>query len=382
MRRLIICSSFLLLTLLIVQASDSFAGDQRNAKREKPVVIVESCEVEGAEGSAVPLIGREYRSSSGDSEVFVFVGGEGEKKRVKVKKGAYLGVYMEELTRGKIKKLNYPFKRGVLISDVVEDGPAVSAGMEAGDIVRTFDGKKVEDPDELSEMVLEREPGDEVEIEIYRDGDKITLEAELGERSVDAISVLKLKELEDFNHKLGRIHGRLGRTGDFFIKESIGAKGKLGLVLAELNEDLAEYFDVKEDDGILVLEVLEDSPAETAGFRSGDVIVEFNGEDVPDVEVLLDELRDLDEDDEVVVNVVRKGKKHTLKAELDDDFCMDEFIFSHPSRRMRIEIPEKERFKAERFKEIVIEKETLESEMSKLKERLKELEERIAELEK
>ena len=218
MRKLLIVTSFMLLTLLLVSASDSFADGEHNDARRKSVVIVGCCGDTESGGSCAPVTAGENQHIGNDTGGLVFVGSGDEKKCIKIKKGAYLGIYMEDLTRKKIKNYNYPLKRGVLISDVVDDGPAEEAGIEAGDIIRTFDGRKVEDPDELSEMVLEKDPGDEVKIELYRDGEKITLDVELGERSTDSVHVLKFNEFKDLNHKLGRIHGRLGKTGNFFIR--------------------------------------------------------------------------------------------------------------------------------------------------------------------
>jgi len=92
----------------------------------------------------------------------------------------------------------------------------------------------------------------------------------------------------------------------------------LGVQLSGLSDDQAEYFDVKDGDGVLVTEVVEDSPAEAAGFEIYDVILEIDGESVEDPGAVVDIVSDHEEGDEIKVVVRRKGKNKTLEATLDE----------------------------------------------------------------
>jgi serine protease Do len=60
-------------------------------------------------------------------------------------------------------------------------------------------------------------------------------------------------------------------------------RGWLGIVIQELTPDLAEGFGVKQEGGVLVAEVMKDSPAEAAGLKPGDIVIEFDGAPVKDV---------------------------------------------------------------------------------------------------
>src|SRR5262245_3678928 len=60
-------------------------------------------------------------------------------------------------------------------------------------------------------------------------------------------------------------------------------RGWLGIVIQELTPELAESFGVKKDSGVLVADVMKDSPAEAAGLKAGDIIVEFNGAPIKNV---------------------------------------------------------------------------------------------------
>jgi S1-C subfamily serine protease len=65
---------------------------------------------------------------------------------------------------------------------VTPGGPADGAGLRAGDVITGVDGAPVSDPDDVSRLVSALEPGDEVEVEVTRDGETRTFDVELGTR--------------------------------------------------------------------------------------------------------------------------------------------------------------------------------------------------------
>jgi len=67
---------------------------------------------------------------------------------------------------------------------------------------------------------------------------------------------------------------------DQLIKHGSVTRGYLGIVIQELTADLAKTFGLKGQKGILVSQVTEDSAAQKAGMKQGDVIVEFDGKPV------------------------------------------------------------------------------------------------------
>ena len=93
----------------------------------------------------------------------------------------------------------------------------------------------------------------------------------------------------------------------------------LGIVLQELNSDLASYFGVKAGEGALIIGVEKDTPAEKAGLKSGDVIVQMGDKAVTDAASVHEILAGLKKGDTIALTVVRHGKKETLKAEPDFD---------------------------------------------------------------
>jgi S1-C subfamily serine protease len=109
-------------------------------------------------------------------------------------KRAYLGVDMVPVTEDLARDLNLPVDRGALLQTVVEGGPADDAGLRGGrtdtsagvaaggDLIVAIDGEAVRTPDDLASAVAAHSPGDEVEIEYYRGGERRTTAVKLAER--------------------------------------------------------------------------------------------------------------------------------------------------------------------------------------------------------
>ncbi len=307
-----------------------------------------------------------------EADDWLYIGSGDDEKEVSVKKeskcSAYLGIYMDELSRKLKRKYDYPREDGVLVIEIVENSPAEEAGLEEDDIIYLFDGKEVESAKQLSSLVKEKNPGDEVDIVLYRAGDEKKVKVVLGEYPYEVS--IDVDDLEDYAEEIGDFAGKLGRSIEFLWQDRFSAKGRLGLELSDLDKELAEYFDVKGGEGVLILRVHEDSPAEKAGVKAGDVIVNFNGEKVSEVEDIIDELGDL-EDETVELEVVRKGKEQTLTIELEGR----EHVYIIPrSTEKRIVIPQKGFESVDRIE--------LEKELEELKKELKELKKRLKEMEK
>ncbi len=94
-------------------------------------------------------------------------------------------------------------------------------------------------------------------------------------------------------------------------------RGYLGVAIQDLTPDLAEQFDINGIKGVLVPDVTADSAAEKAGIKSGDVIVEFDGQPVERASELQNKVAMKKPGTKVGIVVLRNGKRKTLTAELD-----------------------------------------------------------------
>ncbi len=98
------------------------------------------------------------------------------------------------------------------------------------------------------------------------------------------------------------------------IKHGKVVRGWLGVSIQPVTADLAKQFALKEENGVLVGDVTEDSPAEKAGIKRGDVIVEYNGSPISDPAMLRNLVAGTAPDTEVSVKLLRDGKAQTVKA--------------------------------------------------------------------
>jgi S1-C subfamily serine protease len=125
---------------------------------------------------------------------------DGLRKEGKVRY-AYLGVQSVPLYPQLVKRFDLPVKQGAWLQVVQSDGPGEKAGLkggrgevrfqdrafsEGGDIVTRIEDRPIHDADDLSEAVQLYDPGQKVTLEVWRDGEKRTVELELGERPLSA----------------------------------------------------------------------------------------------------------------------------------------------------------------------------------------------------
>ncbi|MBU1320607.1 MAG: PDZ domain-containing protein [candidate division Zixibacteria bacterium] len=102
----------------------------------------------------------------------------------------------------------------------------------------------------------------------------------------------------------------------------------LGVYMQDIDSELAEAFDLKTEDGVLIDDVVDDSPAEDAGIRRGDVIVKFDGADIKSSEELSKAVAGHEPGDEVQVVVLRDGEEKTFDVDLDKSRSMRD-VYTH-----------------------------------------------------
>ncbi|PKQ06986.1 MAG: serine protease [Alphaproteobacteria bacterium HGW-Alphaproteobacteria-11] len=172
----------------------------------------------------------------------------------------WLGVRIQTVTPEIAESLGLSPARGALVAGVNEGGPADDAGIEAGDIVLSFDGRNIASMRDLPRIVAETEVGKTVDVEIFRAGRTIGIEVE----------VARLDETE----------------AETVESPSVDTPAPtrtvvLGLNLAELTAETRQRFNVDATTtGVLVAEVDPLSAAAEKGVRPGDVIVQIAQRDV------------------------------------------------------------------------------------------------------
>ncbi|MGI5853458.1 MAG: S1C family serine protease [Bacillota bacterium] len=100
---------------------------------------------------------------------------------------SWLGVTLVELNKQLATQLNVLPGRGVVIYEVYSNSPAQKAGMQAGDIILTIDGKEINTPSEAQNAIREKEPGTRCRFEIMRNGKRIEKQIQLTEMPDDLL---------------------------------------------------------------------------------------------------------------------------------------------------------------------------------------------------
>jgi serine protease Do len=165
----------------------------------------------------------------------------------KVTRG-WLGVSIQELTPELAQQFGVPDSLGALVGDVVSNSPAESAGLQRGDVIRTYDGNPVKDPTHLRSLVAKTLPQARVSLEIIRNESVKQLNLTIGEMPQD---------LDAFNSR--------PTNGE---SEHHALKG--------IRVEPAGSVQEPEAEGVKITSITSGSPGERAGLHRGDIILELN----------------------------------------------------------------------------------------------------------
>jgi serine protease Do len=171
----------------------------------------------------------------------------------KVTRGS-IGIQFREGLSGAVNRV-YGFKNGVLVQEVQPGGPADQAGIKAGDIITTVDGRPIKDGDDLVNDIASRRPGSTIRLGYVRDGKSIDTTVTIGDRD--------------------KIFAELNNPQTESNQESEGGAGetKLGVVVHEITPSMAAKIHAS---GVIVDSVRTGSFADLQGLEPGLVITHVN----------------------------------------------------------------------------------------------------------
>lgn len=93
-------------------------------------------------------------------------------------------------------------------------------------------------------------------------------------------------------------------------------RGWLGVMIQDVTPELAKSFDLKEAKGVLIADVVKDSPAQKAGLKRGDVVVGVDGKEVKDAHTLSRLVAGTAPDTDVTIDIIRDGKEKAVKVKI------------------------------------------------------------------
>ncbi|MCJ7458263.1 MAG: PDZ domain-containing protein [candidate division Zixibacteria bacterium] len=226
-------------------------------------------------------------------------------KSTQVKKQGWVGVYLQELTPELKESMDLKEStEGVLVNGVVEDSPAEKAGIEEGDVIISFDGKKVGSTDKLTGLVRKTAPGTEVEIKVIRDGEEESLNLTIGESSLSGLYNLNPEKL--------KIEKKMIEPFIWSFHSGL----KLGVAIQDLTEQLGDYFGIKKGEGALITEIEKESPAEKAGLKAGDIIVQVDNEKVSGSDDVRQIISEKEKGDKISLKVMRDKRQKDFSVTL------------------------------------------------------------------
>jgi membrane-associated protease RseP (regulator of RpoE activity) len=188
--------------------------------------------------------------------------------------GNPLGLEVAAVDAALRAQLNIDEGKGVVITSVREDSEAAKAGLKQYDIVLVVDQQLIESPEKLHEVVASRQG--QVQVQLLRQGKPETLFVTLPDTPVYQFA----------NVYAGEVLANLGGTTNQY---------RLGVTLAEADDTLRSQLRLATGEGLVVTEVLPDSPVAKAGIRQHDVLIELDGKRLSTVEninALIQEIKD------------------------------------------------------------------------------------------
>jgi serine protease Do len=171
----------------------------------------------------------------------------------KVTRGS-IGIQFREGLSGAVNRV-YGFKNGVLVQEVQPGGPADKAGIKAGDIITTVDGRSIKDGDDLVNEIASRKPGSTIRLGFVRDGKPMDATVTIGDRD---------KVFADLNNP----QPQMSQDG-----EGSAGEAKLGVVIHEITQAMSAKLHVS---GVVIDSVRTGSFADLQGLEPGLVITHIN----------------------------------------------------------------------------------------------------------
>jgi len=191
----------------------------------------------------------------------------------------WLGVSVQSITPELAKQFNLKEEKGALVGDIVEESPAEKAGIQRGDIITAYEGKKIDEPYQLRNMVANTSPGKEVELTIVRETTTKTIKVTISEQPAE---VQKLSKGE---------YDNLLR----------------GVTVQNLTPEIYKQLNLpKKLKGVVVSEIDEESPAAMV-LTQGDIIQEINRKKITSTRDYENIVAKIKPEEDILLLVFRNG---------------------------------------------------------------------------
>lgn len=199
----------------------------------------------------------------------------------------WLGVAIQDVTSSLAKGFGLSEEKGALVSEVMAESPADKAGFRRGDVIIRFGENPIEDTNQLRNLVAGTNVGKEVNVRLIRDKEEIDLVVLIEAQPKDMFAK-RSRETENEDQRSTLLGG---------------------IEVSALSEELARQFDLREDaQGVVVMNVEQESPADEAGLKRGDLIMEVNRQPVRDINSYEESLANASKNEPILLLVGRQNR--------------------------------------------------------------------------
>jgi C-terminal processing protease CtpA/Prc len=241
--------------------------------------------------------------------------------------GSKVGMVVRDVETADVAKEKLAGVAGAVVTEVAERSAAQKAGIKTGDVVTSFDGERVRSARQLVRLVEETPAGRTVKVAVQRAGAAVTLDVTPeAPKMTRAMPGMPSEGGNSFRFRRAPGQDSEGPEGmpfrfempagrfDFGDESMAASRGRLGVRVQDLSEELAGYFGVKQ--GVLVAGVEADTPAAKAGIKAGDVITAVNGQAITEATELRREVAKVEDGKTAELAVTRDKKALALKVEV------------------------------------------------------------------
>ncbi|MES9959837.1 MAG: DegQ family serine endoprotease [Sedimenticola sp.] len=204
------------------------------------------------------------------------------REKGKVSRG-WLGVLIQDVTRELADSFGMEHPHGAIVAKVLPGSPAEKAGLQQGDVILTFNGRKLYNSSMLPPMVGSSRIDKPAKLEILRAGKRKTIKVTIGELPED--------------DKIAQIPEE--------TESEVSGADRLGLLASDLTPKLRKEFNLENVRGVVVLEV-HPGPASAAGLREGDIIQMINNTRINSLEQFDAQVQALQKGKTTAVLVLRR----------------------------------------------------------------------------
>lgn len=210
---------------------------------------------------------------------------------------------------------------GARIEEVEKGTPADSAGLQKGDIITKINDTKIQSAEDLTEAVGKYDPGDEVKVTYLRNEGTYSANVRLGKNDNKSFNYFGMgrmpgarspfqgppmggrNNMQNFMQQFLRAHPYMGRG-------SISSNNtpRLGMTVEENNDG----------NGVTVKSVQSGSAADKSGFKAGDIISKFGGNEITGIDDIREAIRSHQDDQTFKATVIRNGRTHSLEVRMPE----------------------------------------------------------------